>query len=385
MKKVHFTGTHRARGPAETLELIRPLFTRFGITRLADVTGLDTLGIPVVLAVRPLAATLSVSQGKGADLVSAQVSAAMEALETWHAEYAVPPAVVTGTPASELELPYTIADIETHSDALATDRVRLDWLPATGLLSGAPCLVPRDLVEMRWRPQAWPPLLVATSNGLASGNNRWEAVLHGLYEVVERDATSALAAVPAAERTYICPDSVDDPNGRRLLDRLKANGAWVELVKAPSRAGITCIVCYLWSPSFGVAISSGAGAHSDPAVALSRALTEAAQSQLTCISGTRDDLSPQVYRRGRRILPRPVTTGATTAWSEHAFPPEQEFDSFEDETRWLAGRVRDVTGLEPLVVDLWAETAFSVSKVFCPGLGHRSLHDIPRDWEGRTA
>ena len=40
MEKVMFTGTHRVRLPEDTLNVITPLFDHFGITRLADVTGL---------------------------------------------------------------------------------------------------------------------------------------------------------------------------------------------------------------------------------------------------------------------------------------------------------------------------------------------------------
>jgi ribosomal protein S12 methylthiotransferase accessory factor len=43
----------------------------------------------------------------------------------------------------------------------------------------------------------------------------------------------------------------------------------------------------------------GFGCHPDRAVALSRALTEAAQSRLTLIAGTRDDFVPGYYRQGR--------------------------------------------------------------------------------------
>ena len=57
-----------------------------GITRLANVTGLDTIGIPVVMSVRPCSRSLSVFQGKGLDLESAKVSAAMESIEGYHAE-----------------------------------------------------------------------------------------------------------------------------------------------------------------------------------------------------------------------------------------------------------------------------------------------------------
>ena len=74
-------GTHRRQPPVATLAAIRPIAAHCGVTRLADVTGLDTIGIPVFQAIRPLARSLSVSQGKGVTRVAARVSALMEAIE----------------------------------------------------------------------------------------------------------------------------------------------------------------------------------------------------------------------------------------------------------------------------------------------------------------
>ena len=52
-----------------------------GVTRLADLTGLDVLGLPVWQAVRPWSLTVSVSQGKSFDPAIARIAAAMEAIE----------------------------------------------------------------------------------------------------------------------------------------------------------------------------------------------------------------------------------------------------------------------------------------------------------------
>ena len=59
--KAYVQGTHRVRRPEETWEIIRPRLRDFGITRISDVTGLDTFGIPVAMAARPLSWTLCVS------------------------------------------------------------------------------------------------------------------------------------------------------------------------------------------------------------------------------------------------------------------------------------------------------------------------------------
>src|SRR5262245_6907217 len=85
-RKGHRAGTHRACSPEQTLHAYRPFMPRFGITRLANVTGLDVVGIPVYMCVRPNSRNLSVSQGKGLDVASAKVSALMESIEGWHAE-----------------------------------------------------------------------------------------------------------------------------------------------------------------------------------------------------------------------------------------------------------------------------------------------------------
>ena len=67
---------------------VRPFAAQMGITRLGNVTGLDRIGIPVVVAVRPNSRSVSVSQGKGIELPQAMTSALMEAVEGVHGELA---------------------------------------------------------------------------------------------------------------------------------------------------------------------------------------------------------------------------------------------------------------------------------------------------------
>jgi len=77
-------GTHRVCDPAETLARIVPLLGAFGVTRLADITRLDRIGIPTYQAIRPSSRSLSVSQGKGLTPEAAKVSAAMESWPAGH-------------------------------------------------------------------------------------------------------------------------------------------------------------------------------------------------------------------------------------------------------------------------------------------------------------
>src|SRR4051794_5945638 len=80
------TGTYRAADPEETWQRVMPMLPRFGITRVADITRLDDIGLPVHVAYRPAGLTYAVSIGIGDTPAQSRVSAVMESIEAWHAE-----------------------------------------------------------------------------------------------------------------------------------------------------------------------------------------------------------------------------------------------------------------------------------------------------------
>ncbi|GAA3567063.1 YcaO-like family protein [Amycolatopsis ultiminotia] len=362
--KVFFTGTHRVRRPAETWAAIEPLLPRYGITRIADVTGLDVLGVPVMMAVRPLARSLTVSQGKGQTPLLARISAAMESLELWHAENVPRSFVHRATPARDLGLPYRIAGIVSHAGSLVTEQTPLDWVDTLDTGSGEPVPVPWPVVHLPEPVRPWtPPGFLWSSNGLAAGNSRAEAGLHAIYEIIERDA---LSRIPRGARWhYIDPGSLDDDVCAPLIDRVRAAGATVRITTVDSRFGVPCFAARVWSQDFPIACG-GWGTHLDPHVALSRALTEAVQSRLTGIAGSRDDL-PAVYQRVRLSTEDLVPEeAATLSWAEIEPPGPGAFDDVDAELAWLSGRVREVTGTGPLLADLSTAEEFAVVKVTIP-------------------
>ncbi|MGH8882433.1 MAG: YcaO-like family protein, partial [Stackebrandtia sp.] len=349
-----FPGTRRTRAPEQTLELITDRFGDYGITRLADVTDLDDLGIPIVMSIRPQGLTVAVSQGKGLSLTLAKVSAAMEAMELWHVEHAVPKPELTDAPAGGLSLPYDIAAMEQHAGGLLTADSRLDWIAAENLVAGGATLLPRGAVEFGpTYPQWQPAQLIASSNGLASGNTLEEATVHAMYELIERDCADALTDLPPARRRIIDPESVTDPRCRDLLDRIRQAGCWFEIVDgtADRWRPVHCFSFHLWRPD-SIITATGCGAHRDPAIALSRAITEAAQARLTAITGSRDDISPRVYHAP---IPRPPAQGRTmTAWSQAVEPADAATAMATDvaEADWLTAKLYAVTGHPPMRVDL---------------------------------
>ena len=80
-------------------------------------------------------------------------------------------------------------------------------------------------------------------------------------------------------------------------------GLEVQLQNLTSGTGIATIGCTIAEPQ-GLPIvmnaHSGCGTHPDARIALTRALTEAAQTRLTCIQGGREDLPDLARTRGGR-------------------------------------------------------------------------------------
>ncbi|MGW1339455.1 YcaO-like family protein [Kribbella sp. NPDC002412] len=352
-------GTHRACSPDETLRRLGPLLPRFGITRLAEVTWLDSIGVPVYQAVRPTARTLSVSQGKGVTRELAKVSAAMEAVELWHAEQAG--SVVTAE-VGELAptLDFRLDELSLLPRHHLNDALRIGWSRARGLGDQQPTFVPTDCVRLDattgtdWAPKVFR----ASSNGLASGNILPEATLHGLYEVVERDALQRTAQA-------VDPGTVTGSSAE-VLDRFRAARIDVRIEHKTSPTRLPCFRAVIWDEAFPVHFV-GAGCHLDADVALSRALTEAAQSRLTTIAGTRDDLGTEEYQLARTVRPRP-------SWPASRSIPFDEVESivygdFADDLRLVVDRVVAHTGRQPLVVDhTRTDLGVPVVTVVCPGL-----------------
>jgi YcaO-like protein with predicted kinase domain len=270
-----------------------------GITRLGNVTGLDRIGIPVVVAVRPNSRSVSVSQGKGLDLAQAMTSALMEAIEGFHAEEIEGDRLATyrqlasnGGVVDPVTLCTTGRPFDVHAE--------ISWLEGFDLLRQEPCWVPTEIVHTDYtRPlDGYFP---AGSNGLASGNHLVEAINSAICELVERDAVALWNAsgIRARARRALDTASVDDPDCRALLDKYDKAGIDVRLWNVTTDIGIAALVCDIRDPSAGAPGQlrhfHGAGCHPDRVIALVRALTEAAQSRLTYITGIRDDLLPPEY------------------------------------------------------------------------------------------
>ncbi|MFF3127960.1 YcaO-like family protein [Streptomyces sp. NPDC057908] len=375
---VELPGMVRARTPQETWEALAGRLPDYGITRLARLTDLDVIGLPTWTAIRPASLTLSASQGKGLTDELARLSAVMEAIELWHVEQ--PLSLMARGPAAEVapDCPVGALPLNGPADDRALARVMWDWTPGTGLVRGTAVLLPADLVRRRAQRGDWnPDLLRATSTGLACGNTRDEALLHGLYEVIERDVLHRDGLAAGSLRTWIDPRTVDDPVGRTVVEKVCRAGMSLELALVEAAYGLPVCLAYLWSEDLPP-VFAGGGCHSSPGIALTRALTEAAQSRLTFIAGTRDDLPSDTAPAGAAVF-RPARSRGLVPWGQVAGGFDSVTGSLAARVLAAATAVEQVTGYEPVALDLsQPQGPVHAVQVVCPGTGSRMTRQMPR-------
>lgn len=371
-------GSHRVCAPEETLARILPLMHKFGITRIANVTGLDRLAIPVAIAIRPNARSIAVSQGKGVTYPHAKVSALMEAIEIWHAENI------------EREVYYaSLADVSRSQEVIDLYRlprtpgprpkptVRMHWIAATDIMSGRRKLVPLEMVHADYTHPVSPEcgFFPASTNGLASGNHLLEATCHAICEVIERDALAVWHHLPleAQRATRLDPASLTEPGHIETLAKFSQAGVECALWDVTSDVGVATVLCIIHegdSPESHLGL--GSGTHPDANTALHRAMNEAAQTRLNYITGAREDLFHDEFsvqgRQQKLDAYAPLRAEPSDMRQVSALASTVN-DTLEADLDWLKRQLAAVGVQEIAIVDL-SQDAFGIPVVraIIPGL-----------------
>jgi ribosomal protein S12 methylthiotransferase accessory factor len=335
-KKLKGKVSSRIKSVEETLSTVLPVSSNIGITRLADITDMDILGIPNFSAVLPGTEDyIWVYSGKGPTRLDAKVSALMESIERY---CSLPSSdhkkMIQGSYKDVSKVSKTLHPSNVVEPMLFEydEEMIMDFLPGYDLINNEQILVPTPLGLFRYspKPPAVNPFAYHHTNGLASGNVLEEAICHSLCEVIERDATS-LAELNASALPYnalrtmtkflsdngveIDPidstEFVDDDSKFPDVDISNINFKPASnLVKKFNDAKIPLIIKDITSPigipTFNASsiewitedygyLAEGHGTHPDARIALLRAITEVSQTRAANIQGARDDLRKISY------------------------------------------------------------------------------------------
>ena len=335
-KKLTGKLSSRIKPVEETIKTILPVSRNIGITRLADITNMDILGIPNFSAVLPGTEDyIWVYSGKGPTRMDAKASALMESIERYSS-------LPSGNRNKMIQGSYKevskVSKILHPSNVVEPmileydDEMIMDFLSGYDLVNNDRILIPAPLALFRYspKPPAINPFAYHHTNGLASGNVLEEAICHSLCELIERDAAS-LAELNASALPYnflrtmtkylsdngleIDPvdgtEFVDDDSKYPDVDISNIDFKPISnLVKKFNDAKIPLIIKDITSPigvpTFNASsiewitedygyLAEGHGTHPDARIALLRAITEVSQTRAANIQGARDDLRKISY------------------------------------------------------------------------------------------
>jgi len=402
-------GTQRVVTAEETLERAQSVARALGVTRVADITGLDRIGIPAYSAIVPKSDDgISVYNGKGLRPIDARVGALMEAIERQTALKSRLPLVEGSFRQLEPEMGRKgtlVLDPRSVVEKLNPDYSEAtvySWVIGKELMSGSEILVPAKFAGYIWEDVPHPSCFeLISSNGLSAGNVLEEAICQGLCELIERDAWT-LADLGAHMLPFARSRALGREDAMGLLDDFEA-APCIDLEDDPvvrlfEQAGLSPVVRDITSdigvPAVFAAVADetlpgfpmvhcGAGAHPDARVAARRALTEAAQSRCVDIQGVREDILPADAdtarhhlhtRRAREVNRRLWHLGQSRLRKRLSDLPSAIHEDIQMDIDHILARLRS-SGVDRAIVVPFTGPAdpFAVVRVIVPALEMWSL------------
>jgi len=292
--------------PADlTRKALEPYLQALGITRVGDITGLDRIGVPVWFATRPASRALSVSQGKGLDHDRAWITAVMESAETALAEQSQAMVTEIASIGEMARKGLTIVPLERQSRCAAAyldPNKRMAWVPGLSWLAGKEVYAPYELIGMDMTAASpWNHSCFQMSSlGLAAAGTLYDAMRHGLQELVEDDAFFSFRLGGWSD-PHTLPLGLAAEASHPLSETIKqceAVGYSVRLAKLRTDIDLPTVLAGLDVQAGGqVRCYTGCATRNLIGDAALAALLEAIQSKLTFVSGSRDDLWPEDYRK----------------------------------------------------------------------------------------
>ena len=276
----------RVMPPEETLKRVLPLLDKAGLGTPEDITDKDNLGIPVFSVDRQKTALGKPKyyNGKGVTREQAEASAVMESIERYSAEQREDDEIAYGTYEQACEVMMTVNPVDLILPIPTLDHLQgqtIAWVRGFEMFTGCQILVPACAVYYPYEPDGDFQLFRWHTNGIASGNTMEEAILHALFEDIERDAWSIAEYNDRTNADIIIRDKDSVP--AKLIEKFEAQGIEIHLKDLTSDLGI---------PTIGASADDtvtkdpellciGVGTHLNPQIAAIRAITEVAQSRTT--------------------------------------------------------------------------------------------------------
>ncbi|MCP5197253.1 MAG: TOMM precursor leader peptide-binding protein [Gammaproteobacteria bacterium] len=262
--------------------------------------------------------------------------------------------------------------------------MRVEWSPVWSLTHQCVRYLPTAICYYSYAKEMQKAIGFADSNGVAAGNTIEEAVLQGFLELIERDSV-ALWWYNCVQRSGVDLHSFHTTYAYRVEEWLKGRGRDLRILDLTADSGISVFTALSRRMEGLERMIMGFGAHLDPEIALTRAVTELVQllpneSRASCGSSAEfqawlatADVEDRAYLTPSQGPERVVSDFANLATGDL----RDDLHVCQDITEKL--------GLELLVLDQTrSDIGLPVARVIIPGMRHfwarfapGRLYDIP--------
>ncbi|MGH6896613.1 MAG: TOMM precursor leader peptide-binding protein [Geminicoccaceae bacterium] len=265
---------------------------------------------------------------------------------------------------------------------------QVEWTPVWSLTERRTRWVPTALCYFGCDPsrmEGVPRFASADSNGCASGNTLEEAILQGLFELIERDAC-ALWWYNRVRRPAIDLASFRQPFFEAMQNHYRDRGRVLRVLDLRTDLDIPVAMAVSWREEDCGKIHLGLGCHLEARLAVSRALSEL--NQMAAVEGADDPApdDPDLVRwlHAATIENQPYVVPLEDQVADANDFEDQSSDDITADVRLCVERLREL-GHEALILDhTRPDIGFPTARVIVPGLRHfwarfapGRLYDVP--------
>lgn len=234
------------------------------------------------------------SHGKGINKRQAYFSTAFEMFERLSARYFGEKEIICGSYDEMREycadisgMTQIVPNVNTVYDQFMPDR-KIDWVWGYSLVDNKPKLLPASLVFLS-RNTFQGNFAPIGSSGMSAGATIKDAILQGMFELLEHDAwmigQANIVRLPIVEY-----EGLKNRDLKEVIEKIKAEGFEIISRDYTNDIGIPVIRTWISNPKdYASYAFSGFGASIHPELALERSITEAVQSRATVHEADVDD------------------------------------------------------------------------------------------------
>jgi len=362
------SGVPRTCRAEDTYENAVLLTEEMGIVELKDITGKDRLGIPVWCTIRPKERLGKVTVGAGMTETDARCAAMMATVERYSSAY--PGGLMDTASYEEVGLTRAVDPVELILPRKPEFGEKLHWVAGQDIIYNEQIYIPANAVYHPYDPIGIANQLFRSDpNGLGAGNVTEEAIIHGICEVIERDALSRAETNKSLGKHFI-PEA--DTPAATLMETFAAEDIEVTMWLLDNSYGIPTIAAVADDTATRdpLMITMASFAHPDSSVAAMCTLLKLARNRASQIftdeigiqSGRSSMVGKAGYERYKRIN-RIWFADASEVFAKDI--PATHYAATDDELNAAIAAVTPHTD-RICIVDL-TRTALPVWRVVIPG------------------